>query len=59
MTSDFEGFSITDFMHYIYFPILILEKEQVFPFLMLLAKQGYNWYHFYNVCGMTRSLTVD
>ena len=27
MTSDFEGFSITDFIHYIYFPILILEKE--------------------------------
>jgi len=29
MTSDFEGFSIPDFMHYIYFPILILEKEPV------------------------------
>ena len=27
MTFDFEGFSITDFIHYIYFPILILEKE--------------------------------
>jgi len=27
MTSDFEGFSIPDFIHYIYFPILILEKE--------------------------------
>ena len=27
MTSDFEGFSIQDFIHYIYFPILILEKE--------------------------------
>jgi len=25
MTSDFEGFSIPDFIHYIYFPILILE----------------------------------
>jgi len=23
MTSDFEGFSIPDFIHYIYFPILI------------------------------------
>ena len=32
MTSDFEGFSIPDFIHYIYFPILILEKEAVFPF---------------------------
>ena len=30
MTSDFEGFSIPDFIHYIYFPILILEKEPVF-----------------------------
>ena len=30
MTSDFEGFSIPDFKHYIYFPFLILEKEPVF-----------------------------
>ena len=42
-----------------YFPILILEKEPVFPFLMLSAKQGNYWYHFYNVFGMTRSLTGD
>ena len=49
MTSDLEGFSIPDFIHYIYFPILILEKEPIFPFLMLSAKQGYYWYHFYNV----------
>ena len=33
MTSDFEGFSIPDFIHYIYFTILILEKEPVFSFL--------------------------
>ena len=33
MTSDFEGFSIPDFIHYIYFPILILEKEPVFSLL--------------------------
>ena len=39
MTSDFEGFSFPDFIHYIYFPILILEKEPVFPFLMFSAKQ--------------------
>ena len=38
MTSDFEGFSIADFIHHIYFPILILEKEPVFPFLMFSAK---------------------
>ena len=54
MTSDFEGFSIPDFIHYIYFPILILEKEPVFHFLMFSAKQGNYWYHFYNVldCGL-------
>ena len=33
MTSDFEGFSIPDFIHYIYFLILILEKEPVFSIL--------------------------
>ena len=33
MTSDFEAFSIPDFIHYIYFPILILEKESVFSLL--------------------------
>ena len=33
MTSDFEGFSIPDVIHYIYFPILILEKEPVFSLL--------------------------
>ena len=27
-----KGFSIPDLIHYIYFPILILEKEPVFPF---------------------------
>ena len=35
--------------------ILILQKEPVFPFLVLSAKQGNYWYHFYNVFGMTRS----
>ena len=57
MTSDFVGFSIPDFIHYIYFPSSILEKEPVFP--LLNAKQGHYWYHFYNVFGMTRSLTGD
>ena len=52
MTSDFEGFSIPDFIQYIYFPTIILEKEPVFPFLMFSAKQGHYWYHFYNVFGM-------
>ena len=59
ITADFEGLSIPDFIHYIYFIILILEKEPVFPFWMFSAKQGHYWYHFYNVFGMTRSLTED
>ena len=52
-------FSIPYFFHYIYFPILILEKEPVFPFLLFSAKQGNYWYHFYNVFFLTRSLTGD
>ena len=36
------------FFHYIYFPILILEKEPVFPYWMFSDKQGNYWYHFYN-----------
>ena len=28
MTSDFEGFSIADFIHYIYFPILVLDPNE-------------------------------
>ena len=51
------GIFIPDFIHYIYFPILILEKEPVFPFLIFSAKQGSYWYHFYNVFSMTSSLT--
>ena len=37
MTSDFKGFSIPEFIHYIYFPILILEKEPVFSLLNVHA----------------------
>jgi len=51
--------STANLIHYIYFPILILEKEPAFPFSMLSAKQVNYWYHFYNVFGMTRSLTGD
>ena len=36
------------FINHIYFPIIILEKEPLFPFLMFSAKQGNCWYHFYN-----------
>ena len=42
-----------------YFLILILEKEPVFPFWMFIAKQENYWYHFYNVFGITLSLTGD
>ena len=41
------------------FSILILEKEPVFPFWMFSAKQGHYRYHFYNVFGMSQSLTGD
>ena len=34
-----------------FFLILILEKEPVFPFSMLSAKQGHYCYYFYNVFG--------
>ena len=64
MTSDFEGFSIPDFIHYIFFPILILQKEPVFsllnvqsqtsellvPFLLRL------WYEAVLVGGLNRDL---
>ena len=36
-----------------------LRKSQYFRFWMFSAKQGHYWYHFYNVFGMTRSLTGD
>ena len=45
--------SIPDCIHYICFPILILQP--VFPLLMLSAIQWNYWCHFYNVFGMTRS----
>ena len=51
--------SIQDFIHYIFCPIFILQKEPVFHFLMFSAKQWNYWYHFYNVFGMTRSLIGD
>ena len=37
-----------------------LRKSQYFPFeCSVLSKQGNYWYHFYNVFGLTRSLTGD
>ena len=35
-----KDFSIPDFIYYIYFPILILEKEQVFPFECSVLNKG-------------------
>ena len=32
------------------------EKEPVFPFLMLSAKQGNNWYHFFEVRSIFHSV---
>ena len=58
MTSDFEGFK-SKIYPLLYFPTLILEKEPEFLFLMFSAKQGNYWYHFYNIFGMTRTLTRD
>ena len=58
MTSDFKGLIIPDFIHFIYFPVLILEKDPVFPFWIFSAKQGHYWYYFHNVFGITRSLTA-
>ena len=49
--------SIPDLIHCIIFLSLFLRKSQYFPFLVLSAKQGNCWKHFYNVFGMTRSLT--
>ena len=41
LTSDFKGFSIRDFIYYIYFPILILEKEPVFSLEASTLPLGY------------------
>jgi len=51
--------SIQYFIHYIYFPILSLEKVPVFPFLTFSAKQGIYLVPFYKVFDMTRTLTGD
>jgi len=36
--------------------IFMFEKEPLFPFLLLSAKQGNHWYHLFKVFGMTQSL---
>jgi len=37
------------FYQFLFYPILILEKEPVFPFSLVSVKQENYWYHFYNV----------
>ena len=44
---------------HLFFLSWFLRKSQYFPFWIFSAKQGHYWYHFYNVFGMTRSLTGD
>ena len=55
----FESIFDKDLKDSIIFIFLLFEKDPVFPFLMLSAKQGNYWYLLYNVFGMTRSLTGD
>ena len=53
MTSGFEDFYTRSYsLHY--FLILIFQKEPVFPYFMLSAKQGHYLYHFYNIFGIGR-----
>jgi len=56
-TSDFEGF-LSQILSITFFVLsFIFQKEPVFPFLLLSAKQGNYWYQFvYNVFGMMRSV---
>ena len=58
MTSHVEG-CINQILSITLISYLFLEKEPVFPFSMLRAKQGNYWYHLYNVFGMTLFLTGD
>jgi len=37
------------------FAICFFQKEPVFPYLMLSAKQRNHWYHLFNVFGLTLS----
>ena len=48
--------SIPNFIHFFF--LNSWERASI-SFSMLSAKQGNYWYHFYNVFGMTRSLTGD
>ena len=53
MTSDSEGFLYQIFSITLFSYLNSWKKSQYFPFSMLSAKQWHNWYHFYNLFGMT------
>ena len=59
MTSDFEGFLYPRFYPLHLFSYLNSWERASISLLMFSAKQGHYWYHFYDVFGMTRSLTAD
>ena len=51
--------SIQDFIHYLICIILILEEKPVFHFLISECQTRELLVPFFNIFGMTRSLTVD
>jgi len=58
MTSDSEGF-LSQMLSITFLSYLNSSEITSISLLMLSAKQGNYWYHFFNVLGMTRSLTGD
>ena len=58
MTSEFEGFLYHIFSITLFSYLNSWERASI-PFSIFSAKQGNCWYYFYNVFGMTRSLTGD
>ena len=59
MTSDFEELSISDFIHYIYFPIFILQKEPVFSIFNVECQTRELPVPFYNVFGRPPALEAS
>ena len=59
MTSRLRRITMQDLIHYIIVLSYFLRKSQYFPFQCSVLDKGTTWYHFYNVFGMTRSLTGD
>ena len=58
MTSDLEGFSILDFIHFIFSYLNSSERASISR-LMLSAKQGNYWYQFYYVWSLSGDWTRD